>query len=315
MSSDSPIEPAVVDSAQCSDVSATEAVYWSPSYLQAVVDRRLRVLVPNVHQPPQLLHQAIAYSLLAPGKRLRPLIVLMTSHHFGRRDLAALDAACAIEMVHAASLIMDDLPAMDDAQERRGKPTAHRQFGEDIAVLSGIALLNMAFGVIASTEAVPHPVRVELVRLLSSSIGSGGLVGGQVMDLRMRSAAVRQAELERINGLKTGSLFAAAAEAGALVAGASQPSLDSARRFASEFGLAFQIADDVLDGLAHSGRTGKDTGQDAGKPTLLTVIGEDSARMLHRTHLARCRGHLAEIDATDAPLGLFIEQCLAQVRV
>lgn len=288
---------------------------WSVSHLEAIVDRRLRILLPDQTTSPHLLHRAMSYTLLAPGKRLRPLLTLLTSFHFGRRDLVAVDCACAIEMIHAASLIMDDLPAMDNAELRRGQATAHRAFGEDIALLTSISLLNMAYGVVASSASLSAEVRLDLVRVLFDAVGSNGLVGGQALDLKTRSAITPAAQLERINALKTGQLIAAAVEAGALVAGASPRLLAPARKVGSELGLAFQIADDVLDGPAHSGQTGKDTGKDENKPTLASVLGHAGARQRYHEHVGSCREALGEIGATGSPLGDFVERCLTLVEV
>lgn len=285
----------------------------SISYLESIIERRLRVILPSQQVAPQFLHMALGYSVLAPGKRLRPVIAMLTCFHLGREDLAALDCACAIEIIHAASLVIDDLPCMDNAELRRGQPTAHRKFGEDVAVLSGVGLLNMAFGVVAAMEDLPADVRIELVSLLSNAVGSNGLIAGQLMDLKMRTA--QPGSLARLNALKTGALFVAAAEAGAIVAGASPDKLEHVRGFASQLGLAFQIADDILDAPTYAGQTGKDTGKDVGKPTLLTVLGEAGAHAAYHEHVERCRQHLAALSATDAPLGSFVEHCLAQVDV
>jgi geranylgeranyl diphosphate synthase type II len=288
---------------------------WSGSHLGEIIDERLRRLVLDHNETPQLLQKAISYSLLSPGKRLRPIITLLTSFHFGRRDLGALDCACALEMIHAASIVMDDLPAMDDAEMRRGQQTLHRAFGEDVAVLSSIALLNLAFGVVAASDSVSPATRADVALLLSRAVGANGLIGGQLMDLRMRSSQTTAGELQRINETKTAALFAAAAEAGARVAGASDEMMAPVRGFATELGLAFQIADDALDGTCHAGRTGKDTGKDAGKPTLATVLGEGGARQMFVAHAAQCRGRLAEIGAAGSALGLFVEDCLLQVQL
>jgi geranylgeranyl diphosphate synthase type II len=288
---------------------------WSASHLETLVNQRLRALMPSEQEAPKLLHKAMSYSVLAPGKRCRPIITLLTSHHFGCRHLLALDCACAVEIVHAASLIMDDLPAMDNAEQRRGQPTLHRAFGEDIAMLSSVALLNMAFGVVAAIDSLPPSVRIELVRLLSSAIGSDGLAGGQVMDLRLRDANVGKKDLDWLNQRKTSQLFVAAAEAGALIAGAPTRMLESVRRFALELGFAFQIADDVLDGLEYLGQTGKDTGKDKGKPTLVSILGNVGAKKLYHAHVNRCREALSDIGATNCPLGVFVERCLAHTRI
>lgn len=287
---------------------------WTVAHLQTLIDRRLRLLIPSGQLAPQVLHTAMGYSLLGPGKRVRPLLTMLTSFHCGRRDLAALDTACAIEMVHAASLVMDDLPAMDNARLRRGQPSAHLAYGEDIAILSGIALLNSAYGVLATTADVAPEVRLSLVRLTVEAVGSEGLVGGQVMDLMLRDASVADHQLSKLNELKTAALLVAAAEAGAVVAGASDSVRAQVRRFAFELGAAFQIADDLLDDPAYVRQTGKDTGKDAGKPTLLSRLGREEAKGLLQRHLASARDHLAESGTADSPLVSLVDHCFSPLR-
>ena len=294
---------------------AASESHWSPAALEAVVDQRLRQLLPGEDEAPEILHRAMAYSLLARGKRMRPILALVTSFHLGQRDLRALDAGCAIEMVHAASLIMDDLPAMDDAELRRGKPTVHRAFGVDVALLASVALLNRAFGVVAASEGLPAEARIKIVAVLAEAVGSRGLVGGQVLDLRARAADMRASELEQLNGMKTGALFVAAAAIGGIVAGASDTVVERLKQLGCELGLAFQIADDILDGAEFAHATGKDTGKDLTKPTLGSVLGPGGARALFRDHADRCRAVLASLDAEHAPLGQFIDQCLAQAKL
>jgi len=315
MTSGSSRDAVSADLAHGVDIAGPPSLLWSDGHLEALVDRRLRLVVPPQSTPPQLLHLAMSYSALAPGKRLRPLLTLHTALHLGRRDLAALDCACAVELVHAASLIIDDLPCMDDAALRRGQPTAHRKFGEDIAILSGVALLNLAYAVIAASDSVPAAARIEAVGVLAHAVGSEGLIGGQVLDLRARGPGIGAGELERLNRAKTGALIVAAADLGALVAGAGDESRALVRRFAEELGQAFQIADDVLDGAAYAGKTGKDTGKDAAKPTLAGVLGSDGARHRFEEHVARCREALGELGATDRPLGRLVERCLGHVRI
>jgi geranylgeranyl diphosphate synthase type II len=307
----SPPDPALAGAGGADGCAGT----WSVSHLEAIIDRRLRILLPDQHAAPHALHQAMSYVLLSPGKRLRPVLTMLMSLHFGRRDLLAVDCACAIEMVHAASLVMDDLPSMDDAMLRRGQPTAHRAFGEDIALLTSISLLNLAYGVVSSSPELGAEVRLEIVRTLFGAVGSNGLVGGQALDLRTRSASTPAADLERINALKTGQLIAAACETGALVAGVPPHLLAPVRAVGMELGLAFQIADDVLDGEAYSGRTGKDTGKDRNKPTLASALGQASAVRRYHEHAARCREALAEIGADRGPLAAYLEQCLTHVEV
>ena len=294
-------------------VDGNPIAVWPVDRLRTVVDRRLRLLVPHAQIAPQQLHQAMCYSLLAPGKRLRPVLTLLTSFHFGQSDLKSLDIACALEMVHAASLIMDDLPAMDNSELRRGQPTAHRQFGEEIAILAGIALLNQAYSVIGNADGLSDGVRADLVRIFAKAIGSEGLVGGQVMDLKERAAEMEAGRIEKLNELKTAALFVAAVEAGAVVAGASGPGLEAAHTFATKLGLAFQIADDLLDDKAFAGRTGKDTGKDAGKPTMCTVLGPAKARAQLDQYLSDARQALTDMSAGTSPLTVFFEASFAQV--
>jgi len=286
---------------------------WSVEQLRTVVDRRLRLLVPHAQIAPQQLHQAMCYSLLAPGKRLRPILTLLTSFHYGVTDLRALDAACALEMVHAASLIMDDLPAMDNSELRRGQPTAHRQFGEEIAILAAVALLNQAYGVLGSMEGLTDPARADLVRIFARAIGSEGLVGGQVIDLKERTGAMDACRIEKLNELKTAALFIAAVETGAIIAGATGASFEAARTFATKLGLAFQIADDLLDDPAYAGQTGKDTGKDRDKPTVVSLLGVEQARRVLDQYLADARQALQQMSATPSPLTAFFEASFAQI--
>jgi geranylgeranyl diphosphate synthase type II len=297
------------------NAEAIDAGRWPGDDLEAIVDRRLHQLLPGPAEPPELLHQAMAYSLLARGKRLRPILALAVSQHLGERDRLALDPGCAIEMVHAASLIMDDLPAMDDAELRRGQPTAHRRFGVDVALLASVALLNRAFGVVAASEGLSADARIQIVDVLADAVGSRGLVGGQVLDLRARAADMPRGELEQLNGMKTGALFVAAAAIGGIVAGAPDAVVATLKHLGRELGLAFQIADDILDTADFAHTTGKDTGKDVGKPTLGRVLGPAGARALFHEHGERCRALLAALEGQHAPLGRFIEHCLAQAKL
>jgi geranylgeranyl pyrophosphate synthase len=282
--------------------------------LRDAINQRLHALLRQDEAVPELLNDALVYSLLAPGKRIRPMIALLTSSHFGRDDVSAVDCACGFEMIHAASLTMDDLPMMDNSDLRRNQPTTHRRFGEDVAVLSSIGLLSLAFGVVASNDTLDPDVRTRVVRVMADAVGPTGLVGGQVMDLRTQDADADQTTLVQVNLLKTGKLFAAAAEAGAIVGGASHELQMHARSFGRELGLAFQIADDVLDGMS-SATSGKDQGKDANKPTLCKLLGIDGARRLYKSHSDKCRAQLAAIDASGSPLSRYVEDCFALVEV
>jgi geranylgeranyl diphosphate synthase, type II len=274
--------------------------------LRATVDVRLGQLVPPATQPPRGLNEAVRYALLAPGKRLRPILTILSAQHFGAREEAVLDVACAIEMVHTASLVLDDLPAMDDAEVRRGRPTVHRAFGEDTALLAAIALLNQAFAVIARAQTLDATLRVELVARLADAIGFEGLVAGQMRDLRDRRWSPAAADLLEINHQKTGVLFVAAVEAGARAGGATGPALEAARAFATHLGLAFQIGDDLIDVTSSAQAAGKDVGKDAGRATLVSELGTGDARSRMRAHVATAVTSLSRVGPVD-PLGRFAQ--------
>jgi geranylgeranyl diphosphate synthase type II len=215
--------------------------------LRDAIDTRLGELLPAETLPPQNLSRAIRYAALAPGKRLRGILTLLAADTRPGGSANALDAACAIEMVHAASLIIDDLPIMDDAVMRRGQPAAHRIFGEDTATLAAFALLNRAYGVIAADGALAPALRNEIAVLLHQSLGTQGLIGGQELDLHEDYSARNVAERSDMYQKKTGVLFIAAAETGARIARLDQDGITALRRFARYVGLAYQIADDLAD--------------------------------------------------------------------
>ena len=280
---------------------------WDIPRLQLLINDRLSALLPKIDSELSMLHAGMSYNLLAPGKRLRPLLTILTAQNFGYHVFSALDVACSIEMIHAASLILDDLPAMDNATVRRGQQTTHRKFGEDIAILSGVGLLNLAFSVLATNKTLSAETRIELIRLLTGAVGFDGLIGGQVMDLHLRSASTNDQQLSRVNAQKTAVLFVAAAEAGALLAGVKNSQLSLVREFASELGAGFQIADDFLDDIAYSGQTGKDTGKDMDKPTILSKIGKSDASKKMNHHLNAARAHLNKMGGTSQSLAALID--------
>jgi geranylgeranyl diphosphate synthase type II len=260
--------------------SAASAPFDSIERLRATIELRLNELVPDESCHPGVLHEAMRYSLLAGGKRVRPLLTMLSAAGFGADEESALDPACAIEMVHTASLILDDMPCMDDATLRRGRPANHRVFGEDTAILAATALLNRAFGVIAECDALEPSVRSDLVRTFSDAIGSNGIIAGQYCDLR--PDAGDDPELPRIlqmYGQKTGALFVASVEAGARIARVDDSWIDAVRQFAAHLGLAFQIFDDLLDRLGNEQDAGKDIGQDREKSTLVACMGSGRARV------------------------------------
>jgi geranylgeranyl diphosphate synthase, type II len=219
----------------------------APQFLidrQRALASELDRVVPPVDREPASVHRAIRYTLLGPSKRARGVLTLLAADLFttGRN---ALPAAAAIELIHASSLILDDLPAMDDTPIRRGRPSNHVEFGEATSILAAVALLNLAFGHLAAVY--DPPLASALARVLSDAIGSEGLIGGQAADLQLPARPLHLDDLEPVHHRKTAVLFRAAAVTGALVGGASQSDTDSLAAFGDEIGLAFQIVDDVLD--------------------------------------------------------------------
>ena len=227
------------------------------------------------------VYEAMRYSALAPGKRMRPLLVLAGARLFGVAQYSALQVAAAVEMVHAYSLIHDDLPAMDDSDLRRGRPTCHKRFDEATAVLAGDGLLTMGFEVLAHPDTHGDPaVRVELVAALAHAAGAAGMVGGQMIDLIAEQQILDIGAITRLQRMKTGALIAFSCEAGAILAKAASEPRTALRGYAHDLGLAFQIADDLLDVEGSAAETGKPVGADAaaGKATFVSTLGVDRAR-------------------------------------
>jgi len=263
------------------------------------INRRLGALLDS-GEPTHMLPQAMRYALLAPGKRLRPLLTVLAATALDANENAALDAACALEMVHTASLILDDLPSMDNAALRRGQPTTHLAFGEDVAILASISLLSRSFGVVASTAGLPGSVRADLVSILAHATGARGLCGGQLEDLRHRAQA-RQIEngqteqIAAVNQLKTGMLFLAAVDMAATIGRAAAEQRAALRDFAENLGWAFQLHDDLLDGAASPLLIGKDVGRDHGKSTMVSALGRGGTRIRLQRHIADALESLASL--------------------
>ena len=220
------------------------------------------------------LQEAMEYSLLAGGKRLRPVLTLETCRMCGGNLQAALPFACGVEMIHTYSLIHDDLPAMDNDELRRGRPTNHKVYGEATAILAGDGLLTDAFRLLTRAELPPKQI-VEAVACLSQAAGSAGMVGGQVLDMAGEGRALTRGELETLQSLKTGALICAAAELGCIAAGSSPVQREQVRRYARALGRAFQIRDDMLDVVSSEQELGKPIGSDRAneKSTFVTAIG------------------------------------------
>ncbi|MBQ2411086.1 MAG: polyprenyl synthetase family protein [Selenomonadaceae bacterium] len=228
------------------------------------------------------LAESMEYSLMAGGKRLRPILVMAAADAVGARGTDFVQAACGIEMIHTYSLIHDDLPAMDNDDYRRGKLTNHKVFGEALAILAGDALLTQAFEVILRQQGVPAQVLLEVLREISIAAGPNGMVGGQVIDMLSEGKRISMEELRKMHMGKTGALFRAAIRSGAILGGASEAQLAALTTYADCFGLAFQITDDILDVVGDEAVIGKPVGSDERneKSTYVTLTSLDEAKKL-----------------------------------
>lgn len=228
------------------------------------------------------LAESMEYSLMAGGKRLRPILMMAAADAVGARGTDFVQAACGIEMIHTYSLIHDDLPAMDNDDYRRGKLTNHKVFGEALAILAGDALLTQAFEVILRQQGVPAQVLLEVLREMSIAAGPNGMVGGQVIDMLSEGKRISMEELRKMHMGKTGALFRAAIRSGAILGGASGAQLAALTTYADCFGLAFQITDDILDVVGDEAVIGKPVGSDERneKSTYVTLTSLDEAKKL-----------------------------------
>lgn len=228
------------------------------------------------------LADAMGYSLMAGGKRLRPILLMAAADAVGARGTDFLQAACGMEMIHTYSLIHDDLPAMDNDDYRRGKLTNHKVYGEAMAILAGDALLTQAFEVILSQQGVSAQVLVQVAREISIAAGANGMVGGQVIDMLSEGKKISMAELRKMHMGKTGALFRAAIRSGAVLGGASPEQLKALTYYADCFGLAFQITDDILDVVGDEAVIGKPVGSDERneKSTYVTLTSLEEAKAL-----------------------------------
>lgn len=271
------------------------------------LDDRLALVLPEPADERDLVCLAMRESTLAPGKRIRPLLLMMAARELGYDKPDLVELACAVEMVHSASLILDDMPCMDDAALRRGRPTIHRHFGEDVAVLASVALLSQAFRVVASLPGVPPTTRNRLVASLAGVVGTQGLVRGQYRDLREGTGQRRPEDILDTNELKTGVLFGTALEMAGLISGASDMTRQSLRNFALELGQAFQLYDDLQD-TCESQKTGKDSGKDLGKSTLLALLGREEVIRRLRAHVEAADAELTRVYGTDGLMSLYMNE-------
>ncbi len=267
----------------------------------AGIERTLDTLLPAPEGPEARLFEAMRYAAMGGGKRMRGFLVLEGARQFKVARASALRVAAAVEMLHAYSLVHDDLPAMDDDELRRGKPTVHRAFDEATAILAGDALQTQAFQVLAEEDTHSDPaVRAELVRCLAKAAGARGMCGGQMLDMLAEEAAepLDEPAIGRLQLLKTGRLIEFSAEAGAILGKAPAPQRHALAAYGRELGAAFQIADDLLDATATTEEAGKRTGKDAGagKATLVSLLGLERARLQAERLADQARDHLDSFD-------------------
>jgi geranylgeranyl diphosphate synthase type II len=271
---------------------------------RGLIDRRLAEIATKTGAPAPL-EPALRAALASSGKRIRGTLTLAVGESVGARAERVVDAAAAIEMIHASSLILDDLPAMDDAAMRRGAPALHRQFGEDLAILTAVALLNHAYGLIADCHAALSPRRWrahEVIDRVVGAVGWNGTIAGEAVDLHGEGSKLDFDTLEFIHSRKTGALFVAAAAVGGMLAGIHPAPLQRVEVFAKNLGLAFQITDDVLDLTADAAQLGKDVGKDAQKLTFVKLAGVEGARKLSGELVDTAVAAIETLGAAAAPL-------------
>jgi geranylgeranyl diphosphate synthase type II len=247
------------------------------------IDQALEDWLPGDDVLPDSLHKAMRYSVFAGGKRLRPILMIAACEAVGGDAGKVMHAACAMEMIHTYSLVHDDLPAMDDDEYRRGRLTNHKVFGEATAILAGDALLTEAFRLLADKEAnkdIPPHVTIKVIELIARYAGSQGMVGGQVVDMESEGQTVDFPTLEYIHIHKTGGLILASVQVGALLGGGDHAQLAAMKKFGGAAGLAFQIADDILDVIGDQDEVGKEIGSDQarGKVTYPSLLGLSESR-------------------------------------
>jgi len=284
--------------------------FFLPDYLtvrKELVDAALNEVLPHETNYPPVIFQAVRYSLFAGGKRLRPILCVAAAEAVGGDYRAVLPAACALEMIHTYSLIHDDLPAMDDDDLRRGQPTSHKVFGEATAILAGDALLTEAFALLSAAERMPQipPERIlAVINEIARAAGFWGMVGGQFMDIHAETAAADEETLLYIHTRKTGAMIVASVRAGAILAGALPGEIEALAAYGRHVGLAFQIADDILNVEGDRAALGKTTGSDAvrGKLTFPHLLGLAASRKKMADLIEEALAAVRDFDRSAEPL-------------
>ncbi|MDI9568331.1 MAG: polyprenyl synthetase family protein [bacterium] len=291
------------------------------NYLQekaASIEDALDRILAEGDTEPSILNEAMRYSVFAGGKRLRPILTIAAAEAVGGREEDVMTAACAIELIHTYSLIHDDLPAMDDDDYRRGRPTNHKVYGEALAILAGDALLTKAFEILAgcSVPGTAGRLMLRVIGEIAEAAGARGMVGGQTLDILSEGKAVDARTLFYIHKNKTGALLRASVRTGAILAGAGEEELTALTSFAEEFGLLFQITDDILNVVGDSSKMGKPVGTDAqrAKATYPALYGLDGARKMAREGKERALAALDSFDSKADPLRLLVSYLLEREK-
>ncbi|MAY99490.1 MAG: farnesyl-diphosphate synthase [Micavibrio sp.] len=276
---------------------ASPALQESMDRIADEVNRTISRLLPETDLAEARLYDAMRHGVLNGGKRLRPFLTVQSAKLFGVDEARARRVAAALEYMHCYSLIHDDLPAMDDADTRRGKPAVHKEFDEATAILAGDALQALAFEVLADPETHEDPrVRVELISALAKAAGGHGMCGGQMLDLLGETEEFDVGTISRMQRMKTGMLISFACEAGAILGKADAARRKALRNFAFDLGMAFQVTDDILDVEADPAETGKPANQDAAKSTFVTTLGKEQAKMRAEMLVQQAVRHLHVFD-------------------
>jgi len=281
--------------------------------LRRGIEERLAAHLETGDEACPRLVEAMRYSLLTPGKRVRPLLALLTAVDFGRDPGPLVDFGCALEMVHCASLMLDDLPCMDDARTRRGQPAAHVQFGEATATLAAIGLLNQSYGLLARCTSIEPAIRSRLVSELSEAVGTAGLVSGQSRDLGERGRRLDGSDIDRINRQKTGVLFELAVVGGGLILDLPQRRLAALNDYAGHVGLAFQAADDLMDAHRMAAESGKDCGVDVGKSGSVHQVGEPALRERLAAEVAAAELRLEQLELAGGLLRRYVRDLFGRL--
>jgi farnesyl diphosphate synthase len=281
------------------------------------IELELERLLPPAGGAQARLIDAMRYAILGGGKRLRPFLVMAGAELFAVPAARALRVGAAVELIHGYSLIHDDLPAMDDALTRRGRPSCHRQFDEATAILAGDALQSLAFEILVDPATHPKAaVRCNLVGKLAVAAGTYGMCGGQMIDLEAEGRTLQLAEVLQLQRLKTGALLEFACEAGAILGDAPEPARAVLRAYAADLGLAFQIQDDLLDVVGDAALAGKDLGRDqaAGKATVVGLLGVEGARTRLEDLRASANRHLDRLEAEAGVLRAVFEFVISRAK-